>query len=143
MSSPVVRDQAIPAKVIQVVVALVINEQKEVLIARRQSGQHLAGFWEFPGGKVEAGESFACAVARELYEEVGIQVASSDFLFDITHSYLKKDVKLLVHHVTSFSGTAFGSEGQEVKWVALDELSDYTFPPANVDIVSYLQATYL
>ena len=132
-----------PAKVIQVVVALVINEQKQVLIARRQSGQHLAGFWEFPGGKVEAGESFVSALMRELYEEVAIQVTSSEFLFEITHSYPAKHVQLLVHSVLSFSGTAFGSEGQEVKWIGLDELSDYTFPPANSDIVTYLQATYL
>lgn len=138
MSSPVT-----PGKVIQVVVALVLNEQKQVLIARRQSGQHLAGFWEFPGGKVEADESFASALVRELYEEVGIQVTSSDFLFEITHSYPAKHVQLLVHSVSSFSGAAFGSEGQEVKWVSLSELLDYTFPPANAEIVTYLQATYL
>lgn len=129
--------------VIQVVVALVMNEQKQILIARRQSGQHLAGFWEFPGGKVEEGEDFTCALARELHEEVGIKVTSSSFLFDITHSYPTKKVKLLIYKVLSFSGVAFGGEGQEVRWIGLDKLPDYTFPPANVDIVTYLQQEYL
>ena len=129
------------ASVVQVVVGVVLNECNHVLIARRQSGQHLAGFWEFPGGKVEPSEAFDKALCRELHEEVGIQVTSSCFLFDLCYSYPKKDVNLLIYRVLSFSGEVLGCEGQQVKWVAIENLSDYTFPPANLPILEYLRST--
>jgi len=125
--------------VVHVAVGVVLNAEGRILIAQRQPGQHLAGKWEFPGGKIEEGESCEQALARELEEETAIQSLNSKPLMFIEHSYKEKTVALDVHLVTEFNGQARGCEGQALRWVTAAELSDYCFPEANRKIVETLQ----
>lgn len=107
-----------------------------VLIARRPLDKHQGGLWEFPGGKVEAGETAEAALARELAEELGIAVAAARPLIKVRHDYPDKQVLLDVWEVLSFSGEAYGAEGQALAWVEPEDLSSYSFPAANRPIVT-------
>ncbi|MCP5017734.1 MAG: Nudix family hydrolase [Ketobacter sp.] len=118
------------------VVAAVITNGDEILIARRPDHLHQGGKWEFPGGKVESGEPVSEALARELNEELGIIVGASEPLITIDHEYPDKHVLLDVWKVTDFTGDAKGMEGQEVRWVTQDSLARFEFPAANVPIVA-------
>jgi len=118
------------------VVAAVITNGDEILIARRPDHLHQGGKWEFPGGKVEPDEPVSEALARELNEELGIIVRASAPLITIDHEYPDKHVLLDVWRVTDFTGDAKGMEGQEVRWVTQDALARFEFPAANVAIVA-------
>ena len=118
------------------VVAAVIERGDDILIARRPDHVHQGGKWEFPGGKVESGEAVEIALARELEEELGIQVTEAKPLITIAHDYPDKQVLLDVWRVSQFASEPHGMEGQEVRWVAAESLSEYEFPAANVPIVA-------
>ncbi len=120
---------------IHVAVGVIVNPKKEICISLRQKGQHLAGCWEFPGGKIEPDESTFQALKRELHEELGLDVLSSIPLITINFEYPEKHVCLDVHTVTEFSGEAIGKEKQEVRWVLPQDLKKYTFPEANKAII--------
>ena len=128
------------SELISVAVGVIENADRRILISKRHAEVHLGGLWEFPGGKVDAGESATQAVARELNEELGIDVHGSEFLFDIHHDYPERSVCLSIFHITQFSGEPMGLEGQPVLWVARDELDQYQFPEANTAIVEWLRA---
>ncbi|WP_337880182.1 8-oxo-dGTP diphosphatase MutT [Rheinheimera sp.] len=128
-------------KVVHVAVGIILRQQ-QVLLALRPDKLHQGGRWEFPGGKVEAGESTAQALARELAEEVALQVHSSTPWFDLTYDYPEKTVRLDIHLVQDFSGEAQGLEGQPVRWVPLSELGQYQFPDANQPILDKLLAEF-
>ena len=121
---------------VHVAVGVVLDEQHRVLISRRASAAHQGGLWEFPGGKLEPGESVERALARELREELGIGFASSQPLLLVPFNYGDKAVLLDVHLVTELEGKARGLEGQPLRWVTAEELARYEFPAANVPIVS-------
>ena len=121
---------------VHVAVGVVLDEQHRVLISRRASAAHQGGLWEFPGGKVEPGESVERALARELREELGIGFASSQPLLLVPFNHGDKAVLLDVHLVTELEGKARGLEGQPLRWVTAEELARYEFPAANVPIVS-------
>ncbi|WP_455203994.1 Nudix family hydrolase [Kaarinaea lacus] len=123
---------------IHVAVAAIVNSDDEVFIALRPDHVHQGGLWEFPGGKVEAHEDVSVALVRELKEEVGIDVRSSKPLIQIHHDYGDKHVWLDVHLIHEFGGEPHGREGQEVRWVAKQQLRTYTFPQANYPIISAL-----
>lgn len=123
---------------LHVVAAVIRRNDDSVLIAKRPAHVHQGGRWEFPGGKLEAGETSFQALARELGEELGIQLATSASnhpLIQIDHDYGDKRVFLDVWSVRDFSGTPHGREGQAVTWVAPERLPDYEFPAANLPIV--------
>lgn len=124
---------------IDVAVGIITNTAGEVLIAKRLAHQHQGECWEFPGGKLESSESVQEALKRELHEEVGIDVLASEPWFHIEHDYIDKPVRLNVYKVTSFQGTPFGKEGQEVCWVNPRQLHHYAWPKANEAIVKALQ----
>lgn len=118
------------------VVAAVIACGDEILIARRPDHVHQGGKWEFPGGKLEAGESAADGLRREIHEELGILVQASRPLIRISHDYPDKQVLLDVWTVEAFDGEPDGREGQQIRWVKRDALRQFEFPAANVPIVA-------
>ncbi len=122
--------------VVHVAVGVVVNRDRKILIARRHETQHQGGLWEFPGGKVGAGESVQEALKRELLEEVNISIRESASLLKISHDYGDKQVLLDVCYVNVFSGTAVGREGQPVKWIEVDDLDRHEFPAANQAILA-------
>ncbi|PPD23725.1 MAG: DNA mismatch repair protein MutT [Methylobacter sp.] len=122
--------------VLQVAAGVVRDAQGRVLIARRPAKVHQGGLWEFPGGKLEPGESVQQALVRELHEEVGIDVLGIKPLICIKHEYPDLAVQLHVFWVDGFSGQAHGREGQPFAWVTPQELDKYRFPAANRAIVN-------
>ncbi|WP_296256577.1 MULTISPECIES: Nudix family hydrolase [unclassified Pseudomonas] len=123
-------------KRIHVAAAVIRGTDGKVLIARRADQQHQGGLWEFPGGKVESGETVEAALSRELKEELGIAVTAARPLIKINHDYPDKQVLLDVWEVSSFSGEPHGAEGQPLAWVSNRELAEYEFPAANRPIVA-------
>ncbi|HCL52973.1 Nudix family hydrolase [Pseudomonas fulva] len=123
-------------KRVHVVAAVIRGMDGRILIARRADTQHQGGLWEFPGGKVEPGESVEAALARELDEELGIQVTRSRPLIKVSHDYPDKHVLLEVREVEAFNGEPHGAEGQPLAWVVPRELPDHAFPEANKPIVN-------
>ncbi len=117
----------------------VIVRQGQILLAQRSSKQHQGGKWEFPGGKVEAGETVLQALSRELQEEVAINMTQSSPLMQLDYAYPEKTVLLDIHLVTDFSGEPHGREGQPLRWVSIAELSNIEFPDANQPIVARIQ----
>jgi 8-oxo-dGTP diphosphatase len=126
-------------KHIHVAAGVILNAQREVLLALRPRDKHQGGLWEFPGGKVEAGETVRQALARELLEEINLTVLETSHLLVVDHDYGDKQVKLEVLLVTQHSGIAEGREGQDITWVQIDQLHSYAFPEANAPIVKALQ----
>lgn len=123
-------------KALQVAVGVVQDSAGRILISRRSPDVHQGGLWEFPGGKIEDGESVEQALTRELYEELAIQVASARPLINIVHQYPDLDVQLHVCKVSDFSGQAQACEGQQFSWVYKDQLVHYDFPEANKPIIT-------
>jgi 8-oxo-dGTP diphosphatase len=101
-----------------VVAAALFDRDGQVLIAQRPVGKPLAGRWEFPGGKVDAGESERQALARELREELGIEVLAARPFMRLTHAYAERDVELSLWIVERFSGEPRSLDAQALKWVA-------------------------
>jgi len=115
-----------------VVVAAVIRDRTgRLLLSRRLPGKHLAGTWEFPGGKLEPGERPAAGLARELEEELGIRVAASAPLLSLTHAYPEKTVRLLLRAVDAWEGEAQSREGQPLAWFDPSETVDLPMPAAD------------
>ncbi|UTW02406.1 Nudix family hydrolase [Amphritea atlantica] len=128
------------SKLIHVAAAAIFNDSGELLLALRDKAQHQGGLWEFPGGKVESGEDVHSALARELQEELGIEIDQSSTvpLIQVPYHYPDKSVLLDVFRVNRFIGQAYGREGQPLDWVKLSDLSGYQFPAANRPIVNAL-----
>ncbi len=133
-----------PAKpLLEVAVGLLLAED-QVLIAKRAKHKHQGGKWEFPGGKIEAGESPLAALARELEEEVGLTLDASvaEGLIVLNHEYEDLYIRLHCYLLPRFSGQASGLEGQEVRWVTAGQLDQYSFPAANQEIIAALLAVW-
>jgi 8-oxo-dGTP diphosphatase len=125
-------------KVVTVAVGILIDPQGRVLITRRAPQTHQGGLWEFPGGKVEPGETIVDALARELKEELGVTVLISEPFMTLDHDYGDQCVCLAVHRVTSWRGEPSGMEGQPLAWQQPKNLTDWPFPAANQPILTRL-----
>ena len=110
--------------------------QDQVLIARRSQDAHLGGLWEFPGGKIRAGETSLQALRRELAEETGIEVREAAPLLSFPYDYPGKPLRFAVWEVTRWRGAARGKEGQEIAWADRTSLSAADFPAANKGIIA-------
>jgi 8-oxo-dGTP diphosphatase len=130
-------DASIPR--IQVVAAVLRDREGRVLIGERPAGKPLAGFWEFPGGKLEAGEPAFDALERELHEELGIRVRHAYRMLRFVHRYPEREVELDVWRVTAWEGMAASQEGQRLEWVLPEELRDWQLLPADEPIVAALK----
>jgi len=127
------------SKVVHIAVGVIRNAEGSVLIALRPAAVHQGGLWEFPGGKVELGESVRDALVRELQEELAITPTRMSPLIQIRHDYEDKSVLLDVWEVSRFDGEACGNEGQAIRWVTASALPDYDFPAANRPIITAAQ----
>lgn len=121
------------------VAAGILVQDGRVLIARRPSGTHLGGLWEFPGGKCEPGETMEACLHRELWEELAVRVTDSEPLCVVRHDYPGKSVELHFFRCRIAEATARPLPGSEVRWVAAGELSDYEFPVADRAVIERLQ----
>ena len=124
---------------IQVVAAVLRDREGRVLIAERPAGKPLAGFWEFPGGKLESGEPAFDALKRELHEELGIRVRHAYRLLRVVHRYPEREVELDVWRVTAWEGKPASQEGQNLGWVLPEDLKDWQLLPADEPIVVALK----
>ena len=124
---------------IHVVAAAVIDVGGRVLIAQRPAGKHLAGGWEFPGGKLEPGEDRRAGLARELREELGISIATPRPLIRVRHSYDYGDVLIDMWVVRQYSGEPAGLDGQALRWCTQEELESAELLPADAPIVAALR----
>ncbi|HRJ51678.1 MAG TPA: Nudix family hydrolase [Candidatus Thiothrix moscowensis] len=121
---------------LHVVAAVIRGGDGSILLARRPTHKHQGGKWEFPGGKVEAGETAQAALQRELHEELGISISQFQPLIKVKHVYPERAVLLDVWDVTAFDGVPHGREGQPVAWFAAEQLPELEFPPANYPIIT-------
>jgi 8-oxo-dGTP diphosphatase len=126
--------------IIKVAIAVVTDAENRVLITQRSLKSTHGGFWEFPGGKLEAGEEPAAALQRELQEEVGLEPLNYHYLGEVCHEYPQRFVSLLVFHVNHFNGQAMCREAQlDLRWVAWDDLKAFQFPAANLEVIRLFQ----
>jgi 8-oxo-dGTP diphosphatase len=123
---------------IRVAVAVVINSDNKVLIAKRHQHLHQGGKWEFPGGKIEKGELPQAALIRELKEEVDLDVNNATPMMVLEYDYGDKFVSLDIWVIKDFVGIARGVEQQEIRWVGIKQLNEFTFPDANQPIIDSL-----
>jgi A/G-specific adenine glycosylase len=120
-------------------VAVIWNDQGQILIDRRRQSGLLGGLWEFPGGKLEPEETIPACIKREIQEELGIAIAVEDHLISVDHAYSHFRVTLIVHHCSHLEGNPQPLECDEVRWVTLDELDHFPFPKANLQIIEALR----
>ena len=123
-----------------VVVAAVIAEGDRILVTRRQPGVHLAGLWEFPGGKIDPDETHHAALRREIREELDADVEVGALVLATTHEYAEKTVTLYFYRC-ALKGTPRPLLGQEMRWVSRDELPALGFPPADEELIRVLTRT--
>ena len=124
---------------LHVAVGILRDGGGRVLLTRRHRDSHQGGLWEFPGGKVEAGESLSDALRRELREELDIVVRAHRPLLEIRHDYGDRRVRLDVHEVLEHAGEPRPLEGQPMRWVPAEELDALCFPDANLPIIEALR----
>lgn len=129
-----------PRRLLLVAACALVDADGRVLIAQRPEGKQLAGLWEFPGGKVEPGETPAEAVVRELAEELGVttQIACLAPLTFASHSYETFHLLMPLFVCRRFTGTARGLEGQSIKWVRPKDMRSYPMPPADEPLIPFL-----
>lgn len=127
------------SKLKQIGVAVIRDRQGKVLIDRRRTESAMGGFWEFPGGKIEPNETVVECIRREIREELAIEVEVKERLMVVNYSYPDFQVALFVHNCQYQDGTPQPLACEEIRWVEVDEIHKYQFPPANQAIVATLQ----
>jgi 8-oxo-dGTP diphosphatase len=125
--------------VVRVVAGALYDAQGRVLIAERLPGKHMAGRWEFPGGKIQPGESEHAALARELREELGVEVSSAHPLLMLRHDYAERRVEVSMWIVERYAGEPRGLDGQKLKWVVPARLPDEDVLEADRPFIEALQ----
>lgn len=128
-------------KMVLVVAAALVDSEGRVLIAQRPEGKQLAGQWEFPGGKVEAGETPEAALIRELDEELGVtvkQACLAPFVF-ASHTYETFHLLMPLYLIRRWDGEPQAREHSALKWVRPNDMRNYDMPPADLPLVAWLQ----
>jgi len=131
----------VPNRITLVVACALVDADNRVLIAKRPSGRHMAGLWEFPGGKIEPGERPEDALIRELAEELGIDVTESCLapLTFASHGYDDFHLLMPLYVCRQWDGEVEAREGQELAWVRSNRLSGYDMPPADEPLKAMLR----
>ena len=120
------------------VAAALIEQEGRYLIARRREEVHLGGLWEFPGGKLEAGESFESCVQREVLEELGIEITSPHYFLTHNYEYSEKKVELKFFTCNIRQGEPKSLGCEEFCWVTPNEMTQFEFPPADMPVLTLL-----
>jgi 8-oxo-dGTP diphosphatase len=130
----------VSVKIVLVAACALVDTDGRVLIAERPAGRPMAGLWEFPGGKVEAGETPEATLIRELKEELGIVVKEACLapLTFASHAYPEFHLLMPLYVCRRWDGTVTAQEGQKLAWVRPNRLRDYPMPPADVPLISHL-----
>jgi 8-oxo-dGTP diphosphatase len=123
---------------IDVAAAVIENREGRILIARRKPEITLGGYWEFPGGKIEPGETAAVCAARELREEMDVHIETGDVIAETVHDYGDKVVRLIAVRAILLGGHIRLHDHDDIRWVTPDEMGDYLFAPADEAIVEKL-----
>lgn len=127
-------------KILLVAACALVDADGRILLAQRPEGKNLAGLWEFPGGKVEKGETPEETLVRELQEELGIstKIPCLAPLTFASHTYETFHLLMPLYVCRRFEGIAMGREGQAIKWVRPQKLRDYPMPPADEPLIPFL-----
>jgi 8-oxo-dGTP diphosphatase len=125
-----------------IVTAAVIERDGAFLVTRRQKGVHLEGFWEFPGGKCDAGERLTACLARELREELDVDAHVGAEVYTVTHAYPERSVELHFFRC-ELIGEPRPQINQEMRWVRREALASLEFPPADTELIATLTRTAL
>lgn len=121
------------------VTAGLIFRDGKVLISRRRKGSHLGGFWEFPGGKREKGETLKQCLEREIEEELGIRVRAGKHCLTVKHAYDTRSVTLHVFHCTRLAGEPKPLQNDGIRWVEPAALEAFSFPPPDLKVIEFLR----
>ena len=124
-------------KKIEVGCAIIFKKDK-LLIAQRREGDHLGGYWEFPGGKQRKDETIDACLIREVQEELGVQIKPFEYLREETHDYENRSIRLHFVLCRWVSGEPERIECQDFKWIDLKDIRQYPFPPADTEILNIL-----
>lgn len=126
--------------ILLVVACALVDTDRRVLIAQRPEGKHMAGMWEFPGGKVDAGETPEAALIRELREELGVETKEACLapLSFASHAYEHMHLLMPLYVCRKWQGTPIAHEHQALKWVRPQALRDYPMPPADEPLIAAL-----
>lgn len=120
------------------VTAGLMQQDGMVLITKRPAGSHLAGYWEFPGGKQEAGETLEECLVREMKEELGVNVRAGKRLLTVNHEYENRIISLYLFQCTHLGGELKPLACEEIRWVHPEDLTQYRFPPPDEKIIELL-----
>ena len=118
-------------ELLNVAIGIIIDTENKVLLNKRKKNTTLSGYWEFPGGKIKPNETLNQALSRELFEELGIKIGTTDPLDSIEYQYAVHDVVLLPFRIIDYTGTPKGLEGQELMWCSFNQLQNVNILPAN------------
>jgi mutator protein MutT len=132
------QSSSVRPKVVEVAAALIFRAGK-LLITQRHAKAHLGGLWEFPGGKREPGETYEECLAREIREELGVEIAVGTCFAEITHAYPEKHVHLNFFLAQLTAGKPRTLDCAALKWVTKEELDDYEFPAADMQLLAKLK----
>lgn len=121
------------------VVAAIIRREQKLLITQRRGHSHLGGLWEFPGGKVEPGESLEQALVREIAEEIGVTIQVGSEFFQVEHHYPTRSVRLHFFECTITGGEPQVIEVAALRWVGAEELHEFQFPEADRELIERLR----
>jgi 8-oxo-dGTP diphosphatase len=129
-------------KTVQVVAVALIDEAGRCLVAQRPAGKSLAGLWEFPGGKIEPGETPEAALVRELAEEldIGVEAAALEALTFVSHAYETFHLLMLLYVCRRWDGAVRSLEGQPLRWVTMAEMAALPMPPADIPLLPALRS---
>jgi 8-oxo-dGTP diphosphatase len=125
-------------ELLNVVIGIIINTENKLLLNKRKKNTTLSGYWEFPGGKIKPNETPDQALSRELFEELGIKIGTTDPLDSIEYQYAVHDVVLLPFRIIDYTGKPKGLEGQELMWCSFNQLQNVNILPANRFLIERL-----
>lgn len=139
----IINPKSIDEEYIHVVAGIVWQQgtERRFLIAQRQKGKHLQDFWEFPGGKMEAGETPWQALQRELDEEVNIQPSSGSPFMQVYYRYPERNILLDTWVVEDYRGMVASAEGQLLQWITIAEVTEYRLPPADIPVIDAIKSS--